>query len=365
MDFTLQPNIYTTRTQGAPNLLSLLEKIWVSDLVEHNLIGKGSMYILSGFSNFNGGVRFYNHIENHIKRGGRCQIILGGSSRQNMSSQQIVRKLLDIGCDVGIINRKSIFHAKCYGYKFEKQSTLIVSSGNFTSRGLTQNVEASLHLSFEDMTGFNFNWDDLFQQIKKQKFEFYKATNNQDAPFWNLLFNEDRGRIGEEESKDSYNTLLVTLSHSDTSRIQAEPGSTQSKGTQYFWLSKDSYDFFPALNIPNQRGYKKTYQTLINIDYKDLGIQHEERVTFEAENNFDFRLGTSQLRGTKIANRQDLIALTRLSERDYEMRIFPKESLQYHALIQYATNLIGHKGKQYGYIDNRKFFNLLKQEINH
>ena len=75
----------------------------------------------------------------------------------------------------------------------------------------------------------------------------------------------------------------------------------------------------------------------------------------------DFRLGTSQLRGTRIANRQDLIALTRLSERDYEMRIFPKDSLQYHALVQYATNFIGHQGKQYGYIDNRTFFKQLNK----
>lgn len=363
MEFTLQPNIYTTHAHGAPNLLALLEKIWVSDLEEQDLLGQGSMYILSGFSNFNGGVRFYNHIEKHIKKGGKCQIILGGSTQQNMSSLQIVRKLLDIGCDVGIINRKAIFHAKCYGYKAKDQSSLIVSSGNFTSRGLTQNIEASLHLDSRDIAGLGFDWDEMFQQIRSQKFEFYKATNDQQAPFWNLLFNEDRGRVGEEGSGDSYNTLLITLSHSDTVRIQAEPGSTQFKGSQYFWLSKDSYDFFPALDIPNQRGYKKTYQTLINIDYRDLGIKQEERVTFEAENNFDFRLGTSTLKGTKIASRQDLIALTRLGERDYEMRIFPKESLQYHTFIQYAVNFIGHRGKQYGYIDNKTFFHKLNVDI--
>lgn len=359
MEFTLQPNIYTTSIKhGTPNLLSLLEKVWVTDLKEHETLGKGSMYILSGFSNFNGGVRFYNHIENHIQKGGQCQVLLGGSTRQNMSSVQIVRKLLDIGCDVGIINRKAIFHAKCYGHQFNNQSSLIVSSGNFTSRGLTQNIEASLYLNHEDMQRINFDWEVMFHQLRQQDLDYYQATQKADAPFWKLLFNEERSRI--EDDSDPYNTLVVTLSHSDTVRIQAEPGSKQYKGTQYFWLSKDSYDFFPSLDIPNQRGYKKTYQTLINVNYIDLNLQHQERVTFEAENNFDFRLGTSLLKGSKIAGQYDLAALTRVNERDYEMRIFAKDSPQYRRLIPYAIHHIGHQGKQYGYIDNKSFFATLK-----
>ncbi|MBQ8968760.1 MAG: hypothetical protein IJ064_03375 [Bacteroidaceae bacterium] len=236
MDFTLQPNIYSTARSMPPNLLTLLEQVWINDLQENGLMGQGSMFILSGFSNFNGGVRFYNHIERHIQAGGRCQIILGGSSRQNMSSRQVVEKLLDIGCDVGIINRKAIFHAKCYGYKCDKGSSLIVSSGNFTSRGLTQNIEASLHLSFEDTKVCGFEWENMFQRIKAQKFEYYQASQKADAPFWKLLFNEEKGRVEEEESSEGYSTLLITLSHSDTARIQALPGSNQAKGTQYIWL---------------------------------------------------------------------------------------------------------------------------------
>lgn len=355
MDFTLQPNIYSTKSPVVPNLLSLLEKVWISDLKERNLLGTGTMYILSGFSNFNGGVRFYNHIERHISQGGKCQIILGGSSRQRMSSQQVVKKLLDIGCDVGIINRKAIFHAKCYGYNCHEGSSLIVSSGNFTSRGLTQNVEASIHLDFKDMHDFGFEWETMFEQLKSQKFEFYQASKNPNASFWKLLFDENRGRV-EEETDDTYTTMLVTLSSSDTARINAKPGTNASKGSQYFWLSKDAYDFFPVLNIPNQRGYKKTYQTLINIDYKDLNTQHEERVTFEAENNVDFRLGTTRLRGTKIAQQGDLAALTRTGEKDYEIRIFKKDSAMYNELIQYAVTYIGQQGKRYGYIDNVSFY---------
>lgn len=360
MDFTLQPNIYATQNQAAPNLLSLLEDVWISDLNEHHLLGMGSMYILSGFSNFNGGVRFYNHIEQHINKGGRCQVILGGSNRQRMSSQQVVRKLLDIGCEVGIINRKAIFHAKCYGYKCNEKSSLIVSSGNFTSRGLTQNVEASLHLNFKDMQSFNFDWDAMYEQIRAQKFEYYQASKSSDAPFWKLLFDEDRGHVEEEDAGDTYTTMLITLSASDTARINAESGTKASLGSQYFWLSKDAFDFFPVLNIPNRRGYKKTYQALINIDYKDLGIRHEERVTFEAENNVDFRLGTTRLRNTKIAQQGDLAALTRIGEKDYEMRIFRQNSVEYGKLIPFAVTFIGQRGKRYGYIDNASFYERIK-----
>ena len=362
MNFTLQPNIYSTNSPAVPNLLTLLETIWMTDLKERNLLGTGAMYILSGFSNFNGGVRFYNHIEEHISKGGRCQIILGGSSRQRMSSQQIVRKLLDIGCDVGIINRKAIFHAKCYGYKCNEGSNLVVSSGNFTSRGLTQNIEASIHFGFNDMHSFSFDWDTMFEQIKAQKLEYYKAENKSDATFWKLLFDESRGHVEEEEASDIYTTMLITLSSSDTRRVNAEQGSKEDLGSQYFWLSKDAFDFFPVLNIPNRRGYKKTYQTLINVDYKDLGILHEERVTFEAENNVDFRLGTTRLRRTKIAAPGDLAALTRIGERDYELRIFKQNTEEYNELIQYAVTHIGQQGKRYGYIDNATFFEKLKQK---
>lgn len=361
MDFTLQPNIYSTHSQAVPNLLSLLETVWISDLYEHDLFGTGTMYILSGFSNFNGGVRFYNHIEQHISKGGRCQIILGGSNGQKMSSQQVVRKLLDIGCEVGIINRRAIFHAKCYGYECNEGCSLIVSSGNFTSRGLTQNVEASIHLGFQDMKNFSFEWETMFKKIKAQKFEYYPASNDPDAAFWKLLFDESKGHVEEEKMGDIYTTMLITLSSSDTKRINAEPRTNANKGSQYFWLSKDALDFFPVLNIPNQRGYKKTYQALINIDYKDLNIQHEERVTFEAENNVDFRLGTTRLRRTKIAQQGDLAALTRVGERDYEMRIFRQNSLEYNELLRYAVTYIGQQGKRYGYIDNATFSAKLKE----
>ena len=117
------------------------------------------------------------------------------------------------------------------------------------------------------------------------------------------------------------------------------------------------------LNIPNQRGYKKTYQTLVNIDYKDLGLEHEERVTFEAENNVDFRLGTTRLRRTKIATQGDLAALTRIGEKDYELRIFRQDSAEYNSLIPFAITFIGQQGKKCGYIDNASFYKILNDKF--
>jgi len=211
------------------------------------------------------------------------------------------------------------------------------------------------------MLSFHFDWDMMFESIKAQKFEYYPASNNPDAPFWKLLFDEKRGHVEEEDATDSYTTMLITLSSADTIRVNAEKGTRENLGSQYFWLSKDAFDFFPVLDIPNKRGWKKTYQTLINVEYKDLGIRHEERVTFEAENNVDFRLGTTRLRNTKIAKQGDLASLTRVGEKDYEMRIFRQGTAEYNEFIQYAVTFIGHQGKRYGYIDNASFYAKLKQ----
>lgn len=356
MDFILQPSIY--KTSKYSTLMSLLEKIWINDIREKKIEGKGTIYILSGFSNFNGGVRFYNYIEKHINDGGTCKVILGGSSSQNMSSKQVVKKLLEIGCDVGVVNRKAIFHAKCYGYQNEDYKTLIVSSGNFTSRGLTQNIEASIVVENNDFD-MKFDWNQLFNNIENQKIEYYKATLNESDPVWNLLFDENKRKSVEEQSLKQ--TLILTLSHSDTARIQAKPKTNQAKGTQYFWLSKDSYDFFPPLDLKNKRGIKSSYQTIINIYYVDLDLNTETRVTYEAENNYDFRLGTGDLRYTKKAKEGDMAAITRVDFKSYEMRIIKKRSANYKHLLPFATNFIGHQGKRYGYISNEKFYQLMRE----
>ncbi|RYE59438.1 MAG: hypothetical protein EOP48_00925 [Sphingobacteriales bacterium] len=97
------------------------------------------------------------------------------------------------------------------------------------------------------------------------------------------------------------------------------------------------------------------------MNYVDIGIIDTEcRVTFEAENNLDFRLGTGKLRYTHVAREGDLAAITRVSEYEYELRIIQRESEFYNRLIPHAINFIGHKGKKYGYISNAEFLSALR-----
>ncbi len=355
MQFTLHPNVYNTdrRSKG---LLNLLEQAWIRD----KRPGDGTFYIISGFSNFNGGVRFYDTFKNHIDNGGNCIAILGGSTAQKLSSQQVVEKLLEIGCQVYLVNRKRILHAKIYGHSSTDGESLIISSGNFTGPGMSQNIEASLLVEGDNLRNMGFSWDRLTDSFLNQRWDIFRPDlDKKDHPSWKLLYDEfSRDIIIEDEQEV---TMLITLSHSDTARIQATPDEDASLGTQYFWLSKDSYDFFPALTLRNKRGEKTTYSAIINMNYIDLGIVDNDcRITFEAENNLDFRLGTGKLRYSKLADKKDLAAISRIGESAYELRIFKQDTRLYEILIPYVVNFIGHRGKQYGYISNNEFFGLIR-----
>jgi hypothetical protein len=341
-EFTLHPNIY--KTGRSAGLINLLEQVWVRDHVP----GDGTFYIISGFANYNGGVRFYNVFREHIQEGGQVVAYLGGSTAQHLSSQQSVQALLECGAEVNIINRKRLMHAKCYGAQTSKGQKLIVTSGNFTGPAMSQNVEAALLLDTDLTRSIQFSWSDLINNLQSQRWQFYKPTLNDRAnPGWRLLYDEVVGAVKLDETQEV--TLIMVLGHNDTARIQATPGSDAAKGTQYFWLSKDSYDFFPPLTVRNQRGVKTTYSTLISLKYIDIGeVDRQCRVTFEAENNFDFRLGTGRLRYTRMAQKGDIAAITRISETEYELRI-------YNDLLPYAINFIGHRGKKFGYISNQEF----------
>ena len=176
-------------------------------------------------------------------------------------------------------------------------------------------------------------------------------------PGWKLLYDE----VGDVTKLDAVQevTMVLTLGHSDTVRIQASPGTTAAKGTQYFWLSKGVFDFFPALTEKNLRGIKNTYSCHINMNYIDLKKTVSSKVTFEADNNADFRLGTGELRYTKIADEGDIALITRISEYDYELRIIKKSDVRYPTLIRYATTYIVHQGKKFGFIGNSDLFSLL------
>jgi len=350
MQFAIHPNVYNTDVKSK-GLLHMLEQAWVR---ETNL-GEGTIYIISGFSNYNGGVRFYDTFKHHIDNGGDCVVFLGGSTSQRLSSQQVVEQLLKVGCRVYIINRKRLLHAKCYGYSSKNMESLVISSGNFTGPGMSQNIEASLYLQNVHMQEMGFSWTNLTDSFFKQNWDIHEPKlEDKKHPSWKLLYDEVGGSIKLEDEQEV--TMLITLVHADTARIQANSGETSGLGTQYFWLSKDSYDFFPALTLRNERGQKATYSAIINMNYIDLNLIDKEcRVTFESENNLDFRLGTGKLRYTKIAKAGDLATITRISEYDYELRIIGQETDLFKHLTPYALNFIGNRGKRFGYISNTEF----------
>lgn len=350
-EFLLQPDIYNT--QGKKTLLSLLEEHWIEQIEP----GVGDIYILSGFGNYNGGVRFYDVFKNHIDKGGRIFAMFAGSTSQKLTSKQLVEKLLDCGAHVTVLNRKRLMHAKLFGYKTEGSQSLIVTSGNFTGPGMTQNVEAAIGLSPERVKEVGFDWENFYTAYHTQTWDLYTpvAPVNETAPEWKLLYNEDQ-RLSAKIEEIEENTMLLMLGHADTVRINADPGTPQALGSQYFWLSKDAFDFFPALNIPNTRGDKPTYSTIVKVRYVDLdNLEEESRVTYEAGNNVDFRLGTGPLRYTKLAQEGDIAAITRRANAEYDIKIYKKGTNKFQELERYMVTFIGHRGKKYGYIPNETY----------
>ena len=345
--FSLHPNVYGCG--GTTGLIRTLEQIWVRD---HTTPGQGTFYIVSGFGNYNGGVRFFPTFEEHIRHGGKVVSFFAGSTSQRLTSRQLVEQMLLIGAEVNIVNRKRLLHAKCYGASTQRGERLVVTSGNFTGPGMSQNVEAALILDTESIKRIGFSWNDVIDSLLNQTWDRHQpALDDLTAPGWRLLYDEYARDIVLDESEES--TMLLVLGHADTARIRAQPGANAGKGTQYFWLSKDCYGFFPPLTIRNQKGEKATFSCLINMAYIELGVIDPGcRVTFEAENNLDFRLGTGPLRYSQLAAENDLAVITRTGEVDYEMRLVRSGTPEYGRLIPFATTFIGHQGKRYGFIDN-------------
>jgi len=263
--------------------------------------------------------------------------------------------MLECGAEVHIVNRKRLLHAKCYGTKSEKGNSLVVTSGNFTGPGMSQNVELSVMLEPASTAEMNFSWESMIESVLDQKWTFYQPTlSDLTAPAWQLLYDEQAAGIVLDETDEV--SMVLRLSHADTARINASPGAKAGLGTQYFWLSKDCYDFFPPLTIRNSRGHKATYSCLINMNYINLSIKVDDcRVTFEAENNLDFRLGTGPLRYQHVAAEGDLAVISRVGETNYEMRLFRRGSPEHTRLLPYAVHMIGHQGKRYGYLSNQDF----------
>jgi hypothetical protein len=337
----------------------MLEQVWVRSVRP----GKGTMFMISGFANYNGGLRFYEVFKLHVAKGGKVVAYFSGSTSQRLTSRQVVEAMLECGAKVKIINRKRLVHAKFYGARTDDGEFLIVTSGNFTGPGMSGNIEASILLYPKSAESAGFSWSEAIAKLEKQKWEFYEPTlTNPKAPAWKLLYDEFAGDVKLEETDEV--TMVLTLSHADTARINAESGTSAGKGTQYFWLSKDCYDFFPPLIIRNSRGIKATYSCLINLRYVDLDESVSKcRVTFEAENNFDFRFGTGRLRSTGLVKKGDMAAISRVDEDRYELRLFKRDSSEFKKLTPYAVNFIGHEGKRYGYIPNEEFEDLLTLKL--
>jgi len=360
-EFILQPALYGTG--GHDDLFSLLDKTWLQP-GEASYLG-GTYFLVSGFGNHNGGVRFFERFRHHIDAGGRVRAIFGGSKSMNLTSRQLVEALIDCGVEVTIVNRSRILHAKLYGTREpDGQQCLVTTSGNFTWPGLKQNVESVMSLGRETTATLGFSWDDVFDALVASSTSTYDLVGATESdPAWALLYDETAGRgfkavLVDQETEEPM-SMVQTLGHMDTVRINAAVGTTASRGSQYFFLSKDTYDYFPPLTIRNKKGQKATYSADIEINFRDLSQTRECRVTFEADNNLDFRLGTGPLRNTSAAADGDMMILTRTGEATYDLRIVRQGTNEFIILNGFALSHIGHVGKRYGYAPTERIVKLL------
>lgn len=362
--FLLQPGIYSTH--GHSTLSDMLDVIWASRPGPE--AGGGTLYVLSGFATHNGGVPYFERFRHYIENGGQVKVALAGSKNSNTASRQLAAALLDAGVEVTIVQRRDLMHAKLYGYSAaDGEQALVVTSGNFTTPGTKLNIEAAILLGSRSLENLTFSWAKLWTDLQNAGFDnSFVLTDDHADPVWELLFDEEarRARPGEVEvdedaDADQFGSMIFTLSHADTARIQAARGTAAGSGSQYFWLSKDSYDFFPPLMIRNKRGVRATYSTMVDVEFVDVGRTDNVRVTFEAENNLDFRLGTGPLRHTKVAARGDLAVLTRRDETRYELRIIKRGTPKFHALRRYATTQVGQQGKVAGFTSNAEVDRIL------
>ena len=349
-EIAVHPNVYSTgRSRG---LVPLLERVWIRE----QEAGEGTFYVFSGFANYNGGVRFFPVFRRHVEQGGRVIAVFAGSTRQNLTSRQVVRAMLECGADVHVVNRKRLVHMKSYGSRTRDGDMVVVSSGNFTGPGMARNVEMSVLLDRPTTREMGFSWESLVSHLLSQSWQLYRpAVDDISAPVWQLLYDEEASTVVLDATDEV--TMILVLGYADTVRINASPGTAQVRGTQYFWLSRDCYDFFPALTIPNTRGVKKTFSCLVRMSFVDPGREEEVRVTFEAENNLDFRLGTGALRGTGSARPEDVATISRVGESSYELRIFRRGTPMARRLASHAVNFVGNRGKRYGFVSNEVFCN--------
>lgn len=356
--FTLHPDVYSTH-KNLTNLPDLLDHMWRDE----NTSDTDTWIFISGFSNYNGGVRFYDLFEDHIKKGGKVLAYLSVSAHQRLSSKQVVKELNSRGVLVILINRKRLVHSKLYGFysdnNYDPNQGLVISSGNFTGPGMNLNVESSLLMDSNTLTDMNFSWNELKSGIDNQNWQTYQLKSKYDdnASYEDLLYDENKFSSFTKKDELEKEYLITTLSRNDTSRIEGRV----VKGTQYIWLSKNTVGYFPPLLIRNKRGYKKTYSAEFKISYPQLNQWNlNSRVTFEAENNMDFRFLTKKVvYKTKIAYPKDLVVIKRISSNKYNVIFVSSSTKEYVELNAYANRFIGHRGKRYGFISKENYDNIV------
>ena len=249
-ELTVHPNVYATGASGG--LLSLLERVWIR---EHSM-GDGTLYIVSGFANYNGGIRFFPFFRRHAERGGGIVAIFGGSSQQRLTSKQVAREMLECGAEVHVVNRKRLMHVKSYGSKSSGGETVVVTSGNFTGPGMSQNVEMSLLLDRPATREIGFSWDDFVSSMLSQRWQIHQPNlaDADDAlnPAWRLLYDEQLSTVTIEDEDEV--TMILRLGHADTFRINAEPGLPSEQGNAVFLAQQGLLRLLPRPNRPQQKG---------------------------------------------------------------------------------------------------------------
>ena len=232
---------------------------------------------------------------------------------------------------------------------------IVVTSGNFTGPGMSQNVEMALLLDRPTTKSLAFSWEEMVKSMLAQKWDFYRPDlANTGSPAWQLLYDEEAADIKLDDTDEV--TMILKLSHADTVRIMADLGTDAGRGSQYFWLKQRIFRFSSPSYHPKSSRLQNDLFLPVDVDFIDVGKVQQVRATFEAENNLDFRLGTGPLRHTKLAAKDDISAITRVGEDKYELRLYRAGAALYETLAPYAVTFIGHQGKKYGFLPNTEFY---------
>jgi hypothetical protein len=102
--------------------------------------------------------------------------VFGGSTRQSLTSRQVVTEMLECGAEVHVVNRKRLMHAKSYGSDTRDGQMLVVTSGNFTEPGMSQNVEMAVLLDRPTTRAMGFSWQDMIANMQGQRWDLYRPA---------------------------------------------------------------------------------------------------------------------------------------------------------------------------------------------